>query len=85
MGLRLRSNAASRPLPRKPSGQRVFCFWALLSHASQPAVGMLRLLRLAQNQNPSPQHRSQFSDRLLLLEHSFSLNGFWHAAEFRFG
>jgi hypothetical protein len=60
LGLRLRSNDASQASPRKPSGRRVFCFWASLSHPSQPAPGMLRMLRLAQKQNPQPQHHSQF-------------------------
>jgi hypothetical protein len=60
MDLRLRSNAASRPLPRKPSGRPVFWLWASLSLASQPAAGMLRQLRLAPSQNPSPQRPSQF-------------------------
>ena len=31
MGLRLRSNEASRLFARKPSGRRVFCRWAVLT------------------------------------------------------
>ena len=65
MDLRLRSNEASRPVARKPSGRRVFCLWASLARPLQPAAGMLGPLRLAHSQNPSPQHLSQFSDRLL--------------------
>ena len=64
MDLRLRSNEASRPVARKPSGRRVFCLWASLAQSLQPAAGMLELRRLAHSQNPSPQHLSQFSDRL---------------------
>jgi hypothetical protein len=44
--------------------RQVFCLWALLSRASQPAAGMLRPFRLAQSQNTKPQRRSQFSDGL---------------------
>jgi len=50
---------------RKPSGRRVFCLWASLAQSLQPAAGMLGLRRLAHSQNPSPQHPSQFSVRLL--------------------
>ena len=65
MGLRLRSNEARRPFPRKPSGRRLFWIGASLSRTSQPATGMFRPLRLAPIQNPQPQHLSEFSDRLL--------------------
>src|SRR5215204_5507093 len=65
MDLRLRSNEASRPVARKPSGRRLFCLWASLAQSLQPAAGMLGLRRLAHSQNPSPQHPSQFSVRLL--------------------
>src|SRR5580693_9987031 len=54
---------------QKPSGRRGFWLWASLSRASQPAAGMLRPLRLAQSQNPQPQHHSQFSDRLYASHH----------------
>ena len=64
MDLRLRSNEASRPVARKPSGRRVFCLWASLAQSLQPTAGMLGLRRLAHSQNPSPQRPSQFSDRL---------------------
>ena len=52
MGLRLRSNEARRPFPRKPSGRRAFWIGASLSRTSQPALGMFRPLRLAPIQNP---------------------------------
>ena len=65
MDLRLSSNEASRPVARKPSGWRVFCLCASLARPLQPAAGMLGPRRLAHSQNPSPQHPSQFSDRLL--------------------
>ena len=50
MDLRLRSNEARRPFPRKPSGRRVFCPWPALARSlgivqdgawpQQPAAGM---------------------------------------------
>src|SRR6185295_8708205 len=64
-GLRPRSNEASRPFPRKPSGRRVFWLWPALARPSQPAAGMLRPRRLGHSQNPSPQDPTEFSDRLL--------------------
>jgi len=66
VGLRLRSNEARRPLPRKPSGRCGFWLWTSWSRTSQPAAGRFRPLRLAQNQNPQPQHHSQFSNRLVM-------------------
>ena len=90
MGLRPRSNEASRLFARKPfrrrqgyggqAGRQVFRLWAALARSSQPTMGIRRrqggyggqvLLprRLAHSQNPSPQHPSQFSDRLLLKWH----------------
>ena len=67
MGLRPRSNEASRLFARKPSGRRVFCLWAALARSSARRVGTTGkhiARRLAHSQNPSPQHPSQFSDRL---------------------
>jgi len=75
MGLRSRSNEASRLFARKPfrrrplgyggqAGRRVFCLCAALARSLQPTTGMLLLRRLAHSQNPSPQHPAQFSDRL---------------------
>ena len=57
--LRLRSNEARRPFPRKPSGRRVFCLRPALARPSQPAAGMLRPRRLGRSQNPSPQDPTQ--------------------------
>ena len=56
--LRLRSNEARRPFPRKPSGRRVFCPWPALARSLQPAAGMLGTRRLGHSQNPSPQRPS---------------------------
>ena len=42
MGLRLRSNEASRPYARKPSGRQVFCLLPALARSLQPAAGMRR-------------------------------------------
>src|SRR6266446_2757422 len=56
--LRLRSNEARRPFPRKPSGRQVFCPWPALVRSAQPAAGMLRPRRLGHSQNPSPQRPS---------------------------
>ncbi len=64
--LRLRSNKARRPFPRKPSGRRVFCPWPALAQSLQPAAGMRRPRRLGHSQNPSPQRLAEFSDRLLI-------------------
>ena len=41
MDLRLRSNEARRPFPRKPSGRQVLCPWPALARTSQPAAGIL--------------------------------------------
>ncbi len=54
MGLRLSGNEARRILKRKTFGRQFPWFWPSLSQASQPAPGMLRLLRPAQT--PKPPH-----------------------------
>jgi len=51
--LRLRSNEARRPFPRKPSGRRVFCPWPALARSLQPAAG-----RCAPPRPPWPQPKS---------------------------
>ena len=71
VGLRPGSNNARPAWARKPSavalwamagqaGRRRFCPWALLSPPLQPATGMRRQLRLAQDQNPQSQHPPPF-------------------------
>ena len=40
MDLRLRSNEASRALPRKPAGRRVFCRLPTLARSLQPVLRM---------------------------------------------
>ena len=71
MGLRLRSNEASRTFPRKPAGRRLFCRLPALAQSLQPAAGMLHgqsgtdPRSLGTRQNPSPQDPSQFPDWLL--------------------
>jgi len=63
--LRLRSNEARPPFPRKPSGRRIFWLWPALARPLQPDAGMLRSRHLGQSQNLSSQDPTQFSDRLL--------------------
>ena len=68
MDLRLRSNEARQPFPRKPG--RVFWLRPALAPPSQPAAGLLVPVRkhprrLGQRQNLSTQDPTQFSDRLL--------------------
>src|SRR5687767_16032225 len=71
--LRLRSNEASRPFPRKPSGRRVFWPRPALARTLQPAAGMRGPRRLGHGQNPSPQDPTQFQNRLLGVTVQFGL------------
>lgn len=71
MDLRLRSNEASGPVARKPSGRRVFCPWAALARSLQPAAGMRGPRRLAHSQNPSPQRPSEFFRQALRIAMTF--------------
>src|SRR5687767_15899767 len=70
--LRLRSNEASRPFPRKPSGRRVFRPRPALARTLQPAAGLLVPVRkhprrLGRSQNPSPPNLTQFQNTLLII------------------
>ena len=67
MGLRPRSNEASRLFARKPSGRQVFWLCAALARSLQPTMGMLLSRRLAHNKYPLPQHPLEFSERLFAL------------------
>ena len=77
-GLRLRSNKARRSVPLKPSGRRFLYPRPALTRSSQPAAGMLQSRRLGYSQNPSPQHSTQFSDRLLGSPHHLRHRGRHH-------
>ena len=52
MDLRLRSNEASRPFPRKPFGRRAFALWPALAQSLQPAWGCSDFAALATAQIP---------------------------------
>ena len=65
--LRLRSNEARRPFPRKPSGRRVFCPWPALARSLQPAAG-----RCARPRPPWPQPKSLAAAPLVVSKQALS-------------
>ena len=65
--LRLRSNEARRPFPRKPSGRRVFCPWPALARSLQPAAG-----RCARPRPPWPQPKSLAAAPLVVSKRALS-------------
>src|SRR5215218_9302943 len=70
--LRLRSNEASRPVARKPSGRQVFCLWPALAQSLQPAAGMRGPRRLGHIQIPRRSTLLVFRQALSALSEVFS-------------